>query len=304
MAKVNILMNCYNGAHFLADSLGSVAAQTFDDYEVVFIDNCSTDNTEEVAKSFGPKIRYYKTPRFMSLCEARVWGMQFVNCEYFSMLDVDDMILPTKLEEQVRVLDTHPEVGIVYANSVFFSDKGEEFLLYKETMPSGNIFKKMLSNYFLSLETLMARKSVMDKFGLSINPKYNIISDAELYIKLSYYADAYYIDKPLAKWRMGTASESSKQFESFPREYEILISDLEQMIPDFRQTYSSELRNLEGIIQNMSGLASWKKGHLKEARSKLKTAFQIKKSYFVPYFFSFFVSFEFYMKLRRGLKRY
>lgn len=304
MARVNILMNCYNGAHFLADSLGSIFAQTYQDFEVIFIDNCSSDNSAEVAKSYGAKVKYFRTPKFMSLCEARVWAMQFVDCEFFSMLDVDDLILPTKLEDQVKAFDQNPHVGIIYGNSVHFKDDGEEFLLYTETMPSGKIFRKMLANYFLSLETLMVRKSVMDLHNISISPGYNVSSDAEFHTKLSYFTDALYIDKPLAKWRMSETSESTKQYASFPREYELMIEDLKKMIPNFEMEYAAELKNLRGIIHNMHGLSSWKAGNTRMARERFWKAKNVKKSYLIPWLASFVLNFENYMKVRRLVRRY
>jgi glycosyltransferase involved in cell wall biosynthesis len=303
MARVNILMNCYNGAHYLDESIGSILSSDYQDFEIIFIDNCSTDDTEKKAKSFGPKVKYYKTPSFMSLCDARVWGMQFISAEFFSMLDADDLILPNKLREQVSIFDLHPEVGIVYGNSIHFKENGEEFLLYNEEMPSGNIFRKMLASYFLSLETLMARKSVMDKYGLSINPKYNIASDVELYLKLSFYTNAYYLNMPVAKWRMTGTSESSKQFGSFPKEYETLLEDLKVMVPNFENEYRDEIKNLNGIIHNMHGLAYWKDGDIIKSREHLKKAAGIKITYLIPLIANYIVSFYTYMRIRILFKR-
>lgn len=300
MSKVTVLMNCYNGERFVRESIESVFQQTFQDWELVFIDNCSTDRTAEIAQSFkDPRLRYHRTPQFMSLCQARVWARPLIQGEYFSALDSDDLLLPQKLEKQVAVLDRLPEVGLVYCNSEFFTAEGKRTTYYSRPMPSGDLFRPLLASYFLSFETLMARRSVMDQHQIYFDPRYNIASDAELYIKLSYYTKAHYIDEVLAKWRYGHVSESVKQALSFPQEFETLLSDLAERIPHFESTYASEVHTLRSRIQNMYGLGYWQQGDRRRARQHFKQAAQQNPKYFLPLTLMHLLSFPAYQKLRR-----
>jgi glycosyltransferase involved in cell wall biosynthesis len=197
-------MNCFNGEKYVAEALSSIAAQTFQDYEVIFVDNCSTDRSVEIAKSFGEKIKIIQTPFNMQICKARVFAREYLTGEFICVLDIDDLWMPTKLEKQVAVMRAHPEVGLVYSNTIYFDHLGHEAKAYDSVMPSGRIFNQLLANYFISLETIMLRNSALKEHNLFFSDRYNISSDLELFTKLSYYADAYYINEPLGKWRAST----------------------------------------------------------------------------------------------------
>ncbi len=303
MARVSILVNCFNGEKYVAEALASIASQTFQDYEVIFIDNCSTDRSVEIAKSFGDKIKIIQTPFNMPLCKARVFAREYLTGEFICVLDIDDLWMPTKLEKQVAVMRAHPEVGLIYTNTVFFDHLGHETNAYDSVMPSGRIFNQLLANYFISYETIMLRNSALKKYNLFFNERYNISSDMELLTKLSYFVDAFYIDEPLGKWRYGHTSESVTQFESFPREYELLLSDLEGMIDGFQTKFAVEIKSLNGIILNMKGIASWQKGIKAQARKYFARAVAINKKYLVPLIMVNFMTYDKYKDMRRLFKK-
>jgi glycosyltransferase involved in cell wall biosynthesis len=291
-------MNCYNGEKYLKQALDSIFDQTYKDFEVVFIDNCSIDKSIEIAQSYGDKVKIYKTPENMSLCRARVFAKGFIHGDFFCVLDVDDIWKPTKLEKQVKIMEQNPDVGAIYTNTIYFTNDSEGSLAYNSLMPSGNIFKEMLASYFLSLETIMLRKDIMDKHNLYFSEKYNVSSDMELFTKLSYFTKFYYLDEPLAMWRYGHANESAIQFESFSNEYEQLLVDLRILIPNFDDNYSDSSQKLNGVIYNMKGICAWKNEKRSSANQFFKKAFYMNKKYIIPYFFSFFLKYESYEKLR------
>ena len=302
--KVSILMNCYNGEKYVREALESVFAQTYKNFEVVFVDNCSTDRSAQIASEFGEKVKILKTPKNMSLCQARVFARPAIDGDYFCVLDVDDLILPTKIEKQVEILKSHSHVGAVYCDTVYFKDSGHESLAYgSRSMPSGNIFSLLLSNYFLSLETVLMRMSVLREKDLFFSDKYNVSSDMELFVKLSYHTEFYYLPEALAKWRFGHVTESISQYESFPKEYEQLIQDLSEKIPSFRTQYADEIQKLEGVINNMYGIAAWKKGDRLSAQKYFRRALLSGKKYYIPFLLSGFVGFSTYQKMRSVLRQ-
>lgn len=296
--KVSILMNCYNGEKFVSQALDSVFAQTYDNFEVIFIDNCSVDDSAKIASSYGDKVKIYKTPENMSLCRARVFAKQFITGDYFCVLDIDDLWMPDKLEKQVQFLDANKDFGAVYTNTIYFSGDGDKCLAYDSEMPSGDIFEPLLAGYFLSFETVMVRKSIMDEWNIYFDDRYNVSSDMEFFVKLSYRTKFKYLPEALAKWRFGHGNESVSQYESFPREYEILLEDLNQLIPNFKEEYAQAILKLEGVINNMKGISSWKKGNRKKAREYFKNATKTHKKYFVPLIFSVLTSFKTYERIR------
>lgn len=299
---VSILMNCYNGEKYLQETLQSVLSQTYQDWEIIFVDNCSTDNTAKIFQSYNDKrLRYHKTPQSMSLCQARVWARDLIQGDYFCVLDSDDLILPTKLEKQIKVLEKNPQIGLVYTNSIFFTDKGKTHLCYSSQMPSGNIFSQLLEGYFLSLETLMVRTSILKEHNLFFSPLYNVCSDMELFTKIAYYTQAYYINEPLAKWRYGYGSTTDKHFDSFPKEHDILLNELAENIPNFHQNFANELKKRRANIANMYGIAFWQKQEKRKALGQFFEAGKTNPKYWVNYAFALFLSYSLYKTIRNKL---
>lgn len=300
---VSILMNCYNCEKYLIEAIDSVYSQTYDNWEIVFIDNCSTDKTKKIIDTYDNKIKYYKTPENLNLCNARVFAKEFINGDFFCVLDTDDMWMEDKLEKQINVMLKNINVGIVYSNTIYFNDIDNKKLAYDKKMPSGYLFEELLANYFFSFETVMVRKSLMDKYNIYFDTKYNVSSDAEFFIKLSYHTKCIYIDEPLAKWRYGYGSESDRSLCLFPKEYEILLSQLSDMIDNFEQKYDSSIKVLRNKIDNMYGICHWNKGDLKTAREYFKKASRVNKKYLIPYFMSFIIDYKTYVSLRRKFKK-
>ncbi|PLY10492.1 MAG: hypothetical protein C0626_05825 [Arcobacter sp.] len=300
---VSILMNCYNCQKYLEEAIQSVYSQSYTNWEIIFIDNCSTDKSKTIVDKFDSKIKYYKTPYNMNLCNARVFAKEFIYGEFFCVLDTDDLWMPDKLEKQIKVMLKNDDIGIVYSNTIYFNDLGVERLAYDKKMPSGKIFEELLSNYFFSFETVMVRKSLMDKYKIYFNSKYNVSSDAELFIKLSYYTQSYYLDKPLAKWRYGHGSESDRSLCLFPREYEVLLKDLSNMIENFEIEYKTSIQKLQTKINNMYGMCEWSRNNKSKSRQYLSNAIKKEKKYLIPYILSFFMSYTNYVNLRRKFKK-
>lgn len=303
MAKVSILMNCYNCEKYLREAIDSVYAQTYQNWEIIFIDNCSIDKSERIARSYDEKIKYYKTPYNMSLCGARVFAKDFIDGDYFCVLDTDDLWMPKKLEKQIHIMTNNEEIGIIYTNSIYFSEQ-HEVLLYKNKMPSGNLFKQLLGNYFFSFETVMIRKAVMNKYKIYFDNKYNVSSDAEFFTKLSYHTDAYYIDEALAKWRFGHGSESDRSLCLFPAEAELLLKDLAQVIPNFEFEYAENIKIAKAKIMNMYGMCYWGKQDSRKARIYFKQALKSNIKYCIPLLLSYFITYYNFNLLKKLYKKY
>jgi glycosyltransferase involved in cell wall biosynthesis len=115
MSTVSVIIPCFNQARFLSDSVGSVLAQTHEDWECVIVNNGSTDNTEEVGKAYAAKdgrIRCINHSR-PGVSGARNRGLAEARGQYIQFLDADDVIMPTKLERQLQLVEHG--VGLVLA---------------------------------------------------------------------------------------------------------------------------------------------------------------------------------------------
>ena len=95
---VSIIINCYNGEKYLREAIDSIYSQTYVNWEIIFWDNCSTDRSAEIAKSFDHRLRYYCTVDTTPLGAARNLAIKKTKGKYIAFLDCDDLYLPEKLE--------------------------------------------------------------------------------------------------------------------------------------------------------------------------------------------------------------
>lgn len=113
MPRVTVLMPTYNVAPFVKEAIKSVLNQTYSDFELLVIDDCSTDNTIEVVRSIeDPRIRIVQNEKNVGLAENLNRGLSHITTEYVARMDGDDIAEPVWLEREVAILDNHPDIGI------------------------------------------------------------------------------------------------------------------------------------------------------------------------------------------------
>lgn len=120
---VSVIIPTYNRAHLIGQSIESVLRQTFQDFEIIVVDDDSTDDTEAVVAAYGGRVRYVRTSHG-GCGHARNVGMEQARGRYFAFLDSDDLFYPYALELETRLLDSHPAVSMVCAEMTGFDDRG------------------------------------------------------------------------------------------------------------------------------------------------------------------------------------
>src|SRR5205085_2533899 len=101
---VSVIMNCFNGERWLREAIDSVFEQSYQDWEIVFWDNCSTDASAEIARGYGDRVRYFGAETRTSLGAARSLALQRARGEYIGYLDCDDVLFPYHLATHVETL--------------------------------------------------------------------------------------------------------------------------------------------------------------------------------------------------------
>jgi glycosyltransferase involved in cell wall biosynthesis len=117
---VSVIIPAFNGARYLSEAVNSAINQTFSPFEVIVVDDGSTDDTPGVAASFGSSIHYDRQSH-KGISATLNRGIQLARGELFGFLDADDVWLPDKLEKQVAVLQAQPELDMVFGYSLFFA---------------------------------------------------------------------------------------------------------------------------------------------------------------------------------------
>ena len=123
MPKVSVIIPTYNRAPLISEAIDSVLAQTFTDFEIIVVDDESTDDTEAVVKAYGDRVTYVWTPNG-GTGHARNVGMQHATGEYLTFLDSDDVLYPYALDLETRLLERFPGVSMVCAEVTGFNERG------------------------------------------------------------------------------------------------------------------------------------------------------------------------------------
>jgi glycosyltransferase involved in cell wall biosynthesis len=253
---VSILMNCYNGEKYLREAVDSVLAQTYQNWEVIFWDNRSTDRSEEIFKSYNdPRLKYFYSSEHTDLGGGRARAWKYITGEFVAVLDVDDIWLPEKLEKQVPLF-CDPEVGIVISDTIFFNEKAEKPLYAGKYPSTGWVFENLLTGYFVSLETLVFRRSTALKLSRAFDSDFSFISDFDLVVRLSRISKLALCREILAKWRVHAGSDTWKSPQSFIEEKERWI--VKQLADDdtLANKYSASILNFNNKNQRMKVILS------------------------------------------------
>jgi glycosyltransferase involved in cell wall biosynthesis len=167
-----VVVASHNGEKFLAETLESAFAQSFDSFEVVFVDDGSEDGTAGIAQSFP--VRYVHQSN-LGLAAARNTGLENARGEFIAFLDDDDILPPTKLELQVGYLRQHPEIGCVLGR--------QEWIFDGVTPPNlkyDPIFGELGGIQFV---TAMIRRQVLQDMG-GFDPSFRYAEDRDLFVRL------------------------------------------------------------------------------------------------------------------------
>ena len=165
---VSIIIPSYNARPWVCEAVDSVLAQTYPDYEIIVVDDGSTDGSGELLRQrYGKQIRYvYQVNRGLS--GARNTGLDHADGAYIQFLDADDLLLPEKLERQVAFLEDHPEIGIVYSGCLCFYESQPEkhFPSPRQSRYcSGHILAQMVEGGFIRPHMPLVRRSCINRVG-------------------------------------------------------------------------------------------------------------------------------------------
>ena len=192
---VSVIIPSYNAEQFIGQAIESVMAQTYPSYEMIVVDDGSTDKTKEILKEFDGQIRcVHQENRGPSA--ARNAGIEIAQGTYICFLDADDLWTPDKLEAQVEFLERHPDIALVFSDHQDFKSGNVDPRSYldakKETFgevlvtekPLQEAFLKLIQENFISTPTVMVRKRCLEKTGLFDENLWSV-EDRDLWLRMA-----------------------------------------------------------------------------------------------------------------------
>jgi glycosyltransferase involved in cell wall biosynthesis len=272
MPAVSVIMNCLNGEKYLREAIDSVFAQTYEDWEIIFWeDKASKDNSNTIAKSYGHKLRYFRSDLSLPLYGSRNLAVQQARGKYIAILDCDDLWLPEKLAEQIPLLEEDDEVGLVYSDIILFNEKGKERRSFEFKKPyRGNVFSELLLENFVNTQTVLIRKEAFDSLDIFFDGRLIMSGDYDAYLRISYSWKVDYVDRPLARYRVHRNSMSWRDGRKLVTvEIDLMIDNLKKAVNELEKNYSEEIRLLERRRDVQLSLLDWEKGDKRKARTRL-----------------------------------
>jgi glycosyltransferase involved in cell wall biosynthesis len=242
---VSVIIPTYNRASLLERSIRSVLSQTFQNYEIIVVDDASVDNTDEVVSTFGdPRIRYLKHETNRGGSAARNTGIKAAKGKFIAFQDSDDEWLPDKLEKQVKILvHSPPIVGVVYTGFWRIQGDRKEYIPGPEIqVKEGNIYRELLRENFVTTQAVLVKKACLAKVG-QFDETLPRLQDWELFLRIAKHFEFRYVPEPLVH-SFFTEGSISSQPKALTMALEIILEkNLEEYKKD-QKLYAAKLLGL------------------------------------------------------------
>ncbi len=207
--KTTVLMPLFNGEQFVREALESILEQTFTDFELLIIDDGSTDASVKIVESYDdPRIRLFNNHENLGVTATLNRGIDLARGEYIARMDCDDISLPARLAEQVTYLEQHPDCAMVAVTVTQLDEDGNDYGVWlddRKTVTSESIRRFLPRANCIAHPGIMIRKSLLARYRY--NERQRVAQDYDLWLRMT--ADGLFIaklDKPLLRYRIHTAS--------------------------------------------------------------------------------------------------
>jgi glycosyltransferase involved in cell wall biosynthesis len=222
--KVSVICTCYNHEKYVADCIQSVMDQDYGNFELIVVDDGSTDGSVDVIESFlkkYPAIAFIKLKRNIGIC--RSFNAAFKTCSGDFIIDLaaDDLLLPTRLSRGVAIFESlNDDYGVIFGDAEWINEKGGHLHFHSakfphNTVPRGDIYRHLVERYFICSPTMMFRRAVVDFMG-----GYNeslTYEDFDFWIRSSRRFKYQYDPEVLVRKRKVRNSLSHEQFKLLNR---------------------------------------------------------------------------------------
>ena len=232
MPKVSVLMPVYRtNEQYLKETIDSILSQTFTNFELLILDDCPEDNREDMIKSYtDERILYFKNESNNGISFSRNKLTTLAQGNYLAVVDHDDIALPTRFEEQVRVLDTHPEIGIVGS----WVERFPNIKVVKYPESNQDIEQYLMQGCAVPHTGAMIRASILPD-----NPyeeKFSPAEDYRLWCKLIGKTQFYNIQKVLMKYRIHDNNTTKTQSDKMSAATKAIHEFVRKSHPNIWQT--------------------------------------------------------------------
>lgn len=300
-SQVSVIIPTYNRAHLVGRAVQSVLNQTYQNFEVIVVDDGSVDNTEEVVKNFNNEIiRYIRHKENGGGAAARNTGIREAEGEYIAFLDDDDEWLPEKLKKQISLFDDKSsELGVVYAGLIRVDETGEYVGKQHICVPDIHVPEKrgwiyedlLLKDYVGTTSTVLVKKECFEKVGL-FDESFSGAEDWDMWIRIAKIYQFDFIESPLIKYHRH-ANRVTTNLEAKIKDRVMVLNKFFSEIASKRRIYSEHRYGI--------GVLHCRAGNMKKGREEFLRAIKLypfKLIYFIHFGSALFTP-DIYARLAR-----
>lgn len=280
--EISVVIPTYNRRELIVEAIESVLAQTYSDFEIIVVDDGSTDDTAERLRPYMNRVQYV-VQRNRGVAAARNAGIQLAQGEFICFLDSDDLWEPVKLEAQLRFTRDHPEYGLISTEIMGFDAERKSAGQSKAKMyeiRNGMVLEHLLFGNWIQTSTVMLRRSCLDEVGWFDEDVGQFGEDWLLWMRVASRFPVYFLPEPLVSYRFHpgqlTQYHTEEQFRSLMRCLQKLAT-----LPQFQQK-PALLREAEYRICVGRAWRDRSAGEYEQAMVKLKRAFQLRRFPIAP----------------------
>ncbi|RLC31233.1 MAG: glycosyltransferase family 2 protein [Deltaproteobacteria bacterium] len=216
MSRISVIIPTYNRAARVVRAISSVLAQTFTDFEVIVVDDGSSDSTPQAIARFEGSIKCLMHRENLGVSAARNTGIRHSSAPYIAFLDSDDRWLPRKLETQMLFFEKRKDAVICQTEEIWFRHGRRVNPANKHLKPAGDIFERSLKLCLVSPSAVMVRRSLLDEIGL-FNENLPVCEDYDLWLRISCRYPVHLITEPLVIKEGGHEDQLSSRYWGMDR---------------------------------------------------------------------------------------
>jgi glycosyltransferase involved in cell wall biosynthesis len=241
---VSVVIPAYNAAPFLADAVRSILEQTYPHFEILVIDDASTDDTWTVAQRCADadaRVRIHRNPRNLGIAGNRNRGVALARGKYLAWQDADDISMPTRLEKQVRLLEAHPDVAIVGGYIELF--RGTTTLGVRKYAPDDASLRRCIFRYSpVAQPVAMLRLDALRSVG-EYDLRYPPAEDLDMTFRLGEHHRLANVEEVLLRYRESDASATFTRLRKM-ESHTVAIRRHYSTSPAYHMTWGDWLFNL------------------------------------------------------------
>lgn len=206
--RCTVVIPAYNAAGTLQETLASVFAQTYRDYEIIVVDDGSTDTTPQLLEDYGEALQVVHKPNEGRPAAARNRGVAAARGEYIAFLDADDLWRPEKLARQIDLMEANPRLGLCFTAAAIIDEGGHQVRINR-CMPTarGKIYDLLSTRNVMVGSSVMIRRRAIEAVG-GFDEGLTSIENWDLWIRIAHDWEVDHVDEPLTAYRQHAGNRS------------------------------------------------------------------------------------------------